>query len=92
MAKRFMYVCFGILALLVAYHLGASSAQSQAGTFVSIGGNSRDTAMFLLTDCGDCYMLDMSYSPHRWVYMGNPTGGTPTQSTTWGAIKAEFAE
>ena len=29
MARRFMYVCFGILALVLAYHLGALSASAQ---------------------------------------------------------------
>jgi len=32
MAKRFFFICAGILCLAFAYHLGARSASAQAGT------------------------------------------------------------
>ena len=32
MAKRFMFVCLGLLCLVFAYHLGAGSAQAQSGS------------------------------------------------------------
>jgi len=37
MAKKFMYVCIGILALVATFHLGAASVRSQAeGQIVGI--------------------------------------------------------
>jgi hypothetical protein len=37
MAKRFLFVCLGLLALAVAYHLGAAKAESDTGSpFVSL--------------------------------------------------------
>jgi hypothetical protein len=92
MAKRFFYVCLGLLALAAAYHLGASSAQSQAtGTFVSLapgpGDGSRE--MYALTSNGDFYGMSMS-DMRVWTYWGNVAGGVSTQSATWGGIKAQF--
>ena len=34
MAKRFMYVCAGLLMLALSYHLGARSAGAQAGATI----------------------------------------------------------
>jgi hypothetical protein len=33
MAKRFLYVCCGVLALVLAYAMGANQAEGQAGSF-----------------------------------------------------------
>ena len=92
MAKRFMFVCLGLLALAVAYHLGASAAQSQAtGTFVGIGGV--ETTLCAITATGDYYLLNTHGDVRNWVYWGNIAGGgTATQSSTWGQIKAEFGK
>jgi hypothetical protein len=37
MAKRFMFVCFGLLALALAYHLGAKNASAQAPPYHFVG-------------------------------------------------------
>jgi len=92
MAKKFMFVCLGILALAVAYHLGASSAQSQAtGTFVSLAAGPGDgsSEMYALTSDGDFYGMSMS-NMRAWTYWGNVAGGVSTESSTWGQIKAQF--
>jgi hypothetical protein len=91
MAKKFMYVCLGILALTVAFHLGASSAISQGtGLVVGIAATERgDPKVFAITDGGDCY-----YRPpaEDWRFYGNIFGSVATEPTTWSKIKAEFGE
>ena len=44
MAKRFMFVCLGILCLAFAYHVGASNAQAES---------SSSTKVRLITAAGD---------------------------------------
>jgi hypothetical protein len=93
MAKKFMYVCMGILALVVAYHLGAGSAQSQLqGQVVGIDtwGGSFPPVVYLVTSEGDVWYNYNETEP--WEYLGNPFGGVTTQPTTWSRIKAEFGE
>ena len=102
MAKRFMFVCLGLLALAVAYHLGATKAESGAGSpFVSLGAwtsSSGGTAVLLaLTEDGTLYWASPSHWPWDgwldWQVWGQiPTGPTATQSTTWGHIKAELGK
>lgn len=105
MAKRFMYVCLGILALAVAYHLGAAKAESYSGSpFVSLhsynaGSGSSPWALYAVTEDGTIYVTTGSggvapWDPFpAWQYWGQiPTGGTATQSSTWGQIKATFKE
>lgn len=94
MARKFMYACFGLLALTVAYHLGASSVQSQTGEFVgiSVTDYNGQFGAFLLTANGDCYWGNVGVTPAYWVYKGNPLGGVSTQSSTWGQIKAQFKD
>jgi hypothetical protein len=62
MAKRFMYVCFGILALAAAFHLGARYGQAayvdhSATGIVALSGN------ILLLDSGDVYDLSDAWIP-----------------------------
>ena len=94
MAKRFMFVCLGLLALAVAYHLGASSVQSQGtGTFVSLApGPYMSSSVYALTSDGDLYGCGVNGFP-TFAYLGNfNSAPTSTQSTTWGQIKASFKE
>jgi hypothetical protein len=66
MAKRFFYVCLGILALAVAHHLGARSAQGQATQFRMIED--------LVAVVGDrVYYLDPINDPVGWKEL--PWGG-----------------
>jgi hypothetical protein len=59
MAKRFFYVCLGILALAVAHHLGARSAQGQATQFRMVEE--------LVAVVGDkVYLLDAANEPYGW--------------------------
>lgn len=57
MAKRFFYVCLGILCLACAYHLGANNASAQGS-----GGKIRMVAaagddVWLVTDTDDVYVM-----------------------------------
>ena len=95
MAKKFMYVCLGVLALAVAYHLGAAKAESTAeGPFVSLVSEYEWGYMLAMTGQGDIYFSIQYGGPFpEWDYWGTiPTGATATQPTTWGKIKAEFGE
>jgi hypothetical protein len=102
MAKRFFYVCMGILALAVAYHLGAAKAESYTGSpFVSLttyAGGGSTYAFLALTEDGTVYCGpntgDPSVSPFpTWQVWGQiPTGATATQSTTWGQIKTQLGK
>ena len=102
MAKRFMFVCLGLLALAVAYHLGAAKAESNTGSpFVSLCSynSAGTTGVFLaLTEDGTIYIARPSSYPWgdpfpQWQVWGQiPTGGTATQSSTWGQIKAQFGK
>ena len=100
MAKRFLFVCLGLLALAVAYHLGATKAESYTGSpFVSLcsynyGGSTG--AYLALTEDGTIYWASSPWpgGPFpTWQAWGQiPTGATATQASTWGSIKAQFKE
>jgi hypothetical protein len=101
MAKRFFYVCLGLLALAVAYHLGATKAESYTGSpFVSLcaytqGGTVYD--LYALTEDGTIYLTQNVYPSFGtfgpWEVWGQiPTGATATQSSTWGQIKAQLGK
>jgi len=102
MAKRFMFVCLGLLALAVAYHLGATKAESYSGSpFVSLCAytwNGYSQAYLALAEDGTLYFSDGGSNPQaspfpQWQVWGQiPTGATATQSSTWGSIKAELGK
>ena len=56
MARKFMFVCLGILALAVAYHLGAAKAESYTGSpFVSLCVFADNNLFVALTADGTLY-------------------------------------
>ena len=59
-AKRFFYVCAGLLCLALAYHLGARSAGAQLGATIEGAGIDRGTA---------------SVAVNRVVYRAGTSGG-----------------
>ena len=78
MAKKFMYVCLGILALAIAFHLGARSAASYQTGFVSISKDS--TGFVALKDDGTVYYASGAlYEPFpEWhVWRQIPAGSIP---------------
>jgi len=64
MAKRFMYVCAGLLCLAIAYHLGANSANAQgsASGKIRLISSSADVA-WVVTDDDDIYSIQRGKTP-----------------------------
>ena len=94
MAKRFFYICAGLLCLAISYHLGAKSAGAQAGSSVTgFAVNSANT-YFAITPNGDVFASDnatlASGGPAR--LQGNFWGAmpTPTQQQSFGQVKARY--
>jgi hypothetical protein len=83
MARRFMYVCLGILALVVAFQLGGmrASAESKPIPMGMIESReptetvTRGPCIYVVTDSGDCYYkvvyTDPTQAPPQWQYFGN---------------------
>lgn len=100
MAKKFMYVCFGIMALMISLHFGATPATSlQTGGFVSIMKSESPGYFLALQEDGSVYWArDTGYHPSDapfpdWNYWGQiPSGGTALDPSTWGSIKADWRE
>ena len=56
MAKRFFYVCAGMLMLALAFHLGATSAQSQsANKLVDVAWRRSDGFAYAVTSAGEIW-------------------------------------
>ena len=89
MAKRFFYVCAGLLMLALSYHLGARSAGAQApGNPVAGVAHDAGSALFVVTANGDTYV---SLEGTGWQRKDNVfSAPTPAQPTTFGALKARF--
>ena len=93
-AKAFFFVAAGILMLVGAFHLGAQTAQGQAGSpVVGIAGFA-NSGLGVVTENGDFYSAgyaNPSVGPFTWQFQGNILSGAPVQSTetTWGRIKAD---
>ena len=92
MAKRFFYVCAGLLMLAMSYHFGARTAVAQgAGNPVAavVVGRSDQNYFSVTTENGDIWMWDPVSQTGR--YVGN-IFGAPTSATTtsWGKVKADY--
>ena len=85
MAKKFFYVCGGLLMLALAYHFGATTATAQAP------GNPIVAAEpgMVYTANGDLYVRDAQYGYHLTsnVFNGSPT---PAKQESWGQVKARY--
>jgi len=70
MAKRFFYVCAGILCLVFAYHLGASNATAQGsrGSIKLI--EAEENHIWVVTDTDDIYGID----PYKLNNVAKGTG------------------
>ena len=64
MAKRFFFICAGILCLAFAYHLGAKNASAQSGTGhikdIRPSGDSKGEVFLVVTDADDIYAINRS--------------------------------
>jgi len=100
MARKFFYVCAGILMLALSFHLGATSATAQFGTPVTgVISTSGGGGLVVMTSNGDCYVRDFAggypwsgFGPNM-ASVGNFWSGapTPTQQGSWGQLKSRYA-
>ena len=102
-AKRFCYVCAGILLLVAAYGLGANKVQGQAAgsevvTASATGSfGSRTPEVYVTKANGEIWLLQVNaggtaYSP-LWTQLPSVPGGPiQVESKTWGAVKESFKE
>jgi len=92
-SRSFFYASLGVLALTLAFHLGARSATAQSpGGTVSVGGGGGDNRQVFVavTSDGSAFM----WSPNQggpWVPVAPVFGGpTPARQESFGAVKARY--
>ena len=87
MARKFFYVCAGMLMLAFSYHFGASTATAQAPSNPVVGLING----VVVTANGDIYASTNSIVG-PWVHTSNVfTGGpTPALHESWGQLKARY--
>ena len=93
MARKFFFVCAGLLCLAIAFHLGASSAGAQApsnSVVAVIGGTCPNFSSVVVTANGDLY--GSNYCSDSWAHIGNVFSGGPVnvEKHTLGELKARF--
>lgn len=96
-SRTFLHVSLGILALALAYHLGARSATAQVGspvaglTVASVGCGA---AVFVLTPNGDLYSRGYTCNGMTGsapTYAGNFWGvPTPAVQSSFGSLKVRY--
>lgn len=92
MARKFFYVCAGLLMLAAAYHLGAERAQAQTGgTFVAMASSTANGYLLTLTATGDVY-ASTDGTGNTWHFVRNIVAGgaVSAQPQTWGQLKARY--
>ena len=91
MARKFFYVCAGMLMLALSYHLGASTATAQAGGSVVVAATAGN---YVFTANGDVYRpVTWFPDPSQWAWAGNVFGSggpTPALHESWGQVKARY--
>ena len=92
MAKKFFFVCAGMLLLALSYHFGFSTASAQSSSqFVSLAIASNGGSTYTwgaLTSNGDVY----SSNGGGFFLMAHisPGGPIPTNQESWGQLKARY--
>ena len=94
MARRFLFVSLGILALSLAYQIGASRTEAQASgaPFVALAHDaSQGQFFYALASDGDVWRFNnSSFTP---TFVGNVLSGpVPVEGSTWGEIKSKFGK
>ena len=93
MARKFFYICAGMLMLALSFYLGATTATAQApgNPVVGIAPGTSSGYYVSVAANGDCYFSD-TYGG-LWRRAGNVfTGGaTPAQQESWGQLKSRYA-
>jgi hypothetical protein len=88
MAKKFFFVCAGILLLAISFHFGESRAQAQTPGNPLVGLAYGSSALFAAAANGDVYV----WNGTAWNRFSSNmfSGPTPTQASSSGALKAKF--
>ena len=96
MARKFFYVCAGMLMLALSYHFGANTAAAQAPGNACVGFAFGVSTPFggtevVLTANGDVYASSVGNST-QWVRIDNVFSGPPTPALheSWGQVKARY--
>jgi hypothetical protein len=93
-ARSFLYVSLGVLALALAYHLGATTSTAQV-----VSGNpvvatfATGNPYSVITANGDVYYTPGQPQGPGWtrgINIFTNSTPTPAQPTTFGAIKAKY--
>ncbi len=75
MAKRFFYVCAGLLCLAMSYHLGARSAGAQVAGSLVAGSYEPDTSPCGVDASGNLWILERNsgevYGPYALPHSGD---------------------
>lgn len=103
MAKKFMFVCFGILALAGAYAIGASNSVAQLGGSDVVHVYTGNNVTVAVTANGDFYarvgqlaQYGLGAEPSwgmsgSWIYKGNCfSGPVASDNSTLGDVKGLF--
>jgi hypothetical protein len=91
-AKTFFYVSLGVLALAIAFHFGATSAQGQApGNPIVAAMSAGQGGSWAIAANGDVYTPN-GPTGATWNHTGNVFTGSPISTTpeTWGKVKATY--
>jgi hypothetical protein len=90
MARKFFYVCAGMLMLALSYHFGASTAVAQAPSNPVVAVHSGDYSM--VTANGDLYWSPDAVHGSAYHLVNNAFSGGPTPALheSWGQVKARY--
>jgi len=97
MAKKFMFVCAGILMLAGAFAIGARSVEAQVGdqeivsmVFLPSGSGHNLDRLYATTAGGDVYYRHFG-STGEWVYWESIFGGmVSSENSNLGGVKSQY--
>jgi hypothetical protein len=91
MARKFFYVCAGMLMLALSYHFGATTATAQAPSNPVVA--TFPNGWVAVTANGDVYQATDANGPQGWHLVNNvfSTGPTPALHESWGQLKSRYA-
>jgi len=97
MARKFFYVCAGMLMLALAYHFGASSVSAQVEPTIVGAFADNCNGMIVVTANGNVFVRPNQVCANTFngapVFAGNFWAGSPTPSAreSWGQLKSRYA-
>lgn len=97
MARKFFYVCAGMLMLALSFYFGAQSAAAQAGGREIVAVSTEGGSHYVYTSTGDCYrwIPAETVTPTPAQFMRNVWDGQgPTTNVrqSWGEVKQRYAK